>query len=322
MSMRYKGAVLSATAPTTSSSSAVGIWTMRQQLQAVGGTGWPNALVGQQAYTTAGTYTWVVPSGVTSVSAVAVGGGGSGGTGGSSYGGNLPGGGGAGGSLAYANSISVTPGESITILVGSGGAGVYAGTGNNGGDSKFTRGSTDLVFAYGGNKGGAWTTSPTAEKTTAPPGVTQTYYYGGGNPNGSAGYGNGGGGAAGYSGNGGQGTCTNPGGTNGSGGAGAGAGYAYADIGLGGGGVGLLGQGSNGTAPAGGGSGGGNGGNGYYAPGTSSSYAGAGGGYGGGGGGYDGGGGEIGAGGNGGGGAVRIIWGTGRAFPSTNTGDV
>lgn len=45
MSMRYKGAVLSATAPTTSSSSAVGIWTMRQQLQAVGGTGWPNALV-------------------------------------------------------------------------------------------------------------------------------------------------------------------------------------------------------------------------------------------------------------------------------------
>jgi len=41
MSMRYKGAVLSATAPVTSSSSAKGIWTMRQQLQAVGGTGWP-----------------------------------------------------------------------------------------------------------------------------------------------------------------------------------------------------------------------------------------------------------------------------------------
>lgn len=41
MSMRYKGAVLSATAPTTSSSSAQGVWSMRQQLQAVGGTGWP-----------------------------------------------------------------------------------------------------------------------------------------------------------------------------------------------------------------------------------------------------------------------------------------
>ncbi len=33
---------------------------------------------GQQAYTTAGTYSWVAPSGVTSVSVVAVGGGGSG----------------------------------------------------------------------------------------------------------------------------------------------------------------------------------------------------------------------------------------------------
>jgi hypothetical protein len=41
MSMRYKGGVLSATAPTTSISSAQGVWTMRQQLQAVGGTGWP-----------------------------------------------------------------------------------------------------------------------------------------------------------------------------------------------------------------------------------------------------------------------------------------
>jgi len=41
MSMRYKGGVLSATAPVTSSSSAKGIWSMRQQLQAVGGTGWP-----------------------------------------------------------------------------------------------------------------------------------------------------------------------------------------------------------------------------------------------------------------------------------------
>jgi hypothetical protein len=39
--MRYKGGVLSATAPVTSSSSVKGIWTMRQQLQAVGGTGWP-----------------------------------------------------------------------------------------------------------------------------------------------------------------------------------------------------------------------------------------------------------------------------------------
>lgn len=42
MSMRYKGGVLSSTAQITSSSIATGIWTMRQQLQAVGGTKWPS----------------------------------------------------------------------------------------------------------------------------------------------------------------------------------------------------------------------------------------------------------------------------------------
>jgi hypothetical protein len=75
--------------------------------------------------------------------------------------------------------------------------------------------------------------------------------------------------------------------------------------------VGLLGQGSNGTAGvrpstwAGGGSGGASG------PGT---VAGA---YGGGGGGIPEANGAAGA-----VGGVRIIWGTGRAFPSTNTGNV
>lgn len=42
MSMRYKGGVISATPPTTSSSSAVGVWTLEQQLQATAGTGWPS----------------------------------------------------------------------------------------------------------------------------------------------------------------------------------------------------------------------------------------------------------------------------------------
>jgi len=40
--MRYKGGVLSATALVTSGSSATGMWTMRQQLQAVGQTLWPS----------------------------------------------------------------------------------------------------------------------------------------------------------------------------------------------------------------------------------------------------------------------------------------
>ena len=54
---------------------------------------------GQQAYTTAGTYSWVAPAGVTSVSVVAVGGGGGGvgqGGGGGGGGGGC-GGGGSGG---------------------------------------------------------------------------------------------------------------------------------------------------------------------------------------------------------------------------------
>lgn len=42
MSLRYKGAVLSATPPTTSSSSASGMWTLQQQFQAQGNGNWPS----------------------------------------------------------------------------------------------------------------------------------------------------------------------------------------------------------------------------------------------------------------------------------------
>jgi len=41
MSLRYKGGVLSTVPPTTSTSSAVGVWTMRQQMQAQGASEWP-----------------------------------------------------------------------------------------------------------------------------------------------------------------------------------------------------------------------------------------------------------------------------------------
>ena len=71
----------------------------------------PVVVTGQQAYTSAGTYTWVAPTGVTKVSAVAVGGGASG-----KYNGS-----GGGGGLAYINNYSVTPGSSYTVVVGGGG---------------------------------------------------------------------------------------------------------------------------------------------------------------------------------------------------------
>ena len=74
------------------------------------------------ATTTAATtdeVTWVVPTGVTQISAVCIGGGG-GGAGMSNS--TEPGPGGGGGALAYAT-LSVTPGESLTVGVGRGGRG-------------------------------------------------------------------------------------------------------------------------------------------------------------------------------------------------------
>ena len=65
---------------------------------------------GQDAYTTAGTYTWVAPAGVTRVSIVAVGGGGAGGltsTDPCAY--PFAKGGGGGGALNYKNCITVVP---------------------------------------------------------------------------------------------------------------------------------------------------------------------------------------------------------------------
>jgi len=67
---------------------------------------------GSQSFTTAGTFTWVAPAGVTKVSVVVVGGG---------EGANLSSG--FGGKLRYTNNISVTPGLSYTVKVGAGGVG-------------------------------------------------------------------------------------------------------------------------------------------------------------------------------------------------------
>jgi hypothetical protein len=249
----------------------------------------PGAAASQQAYTTAGTFSWVAPTGVTSVSVVAVGGGGGAGA--------FTGGG--GGALAYKNSISVTPGTSYAVIVGAAG-----------GFSRFTAafGSMTAGAGVGGGAGGAGGT---------PSGV----YDGGGNGgNAASGTGGvmavrpGGGGAAGYSGNGGNGATGANNGSNGvGGGAGGGAGVFNSD-GAGGGGVGILGEGSNGTGGTyntnvqGGGGSGGSGG-------AVSSNGAL---FGGGGGGNSG---PVGA-----SGAVRIIWsgnsGITRAFPSTNTGDL
>lgn len=269
------------------------------------------ATTGQQSYESAGTYTFTVPTGVTSISAVCVGGGGGGG--GESYGG------GDGGGLSYKNSISVTPGEGLTVVVGAGGAGTFS-SGNTGGDSYIARSGTKLVLANGGGR-----------NITRVGDASYTGGVGGSNFRGA-------GGAAGYSANGGNGGYYSSGAdsTGGGGGGGSGAVESYAPLQYdifyptgAGGGVGLLGETKNGTGgaystypyPGKGGSGGADGSR------TESLDAAAGGACGGGGGaGYS----EYvydpdlteytlsyytpGAAGAAGG--VRIIWGPGRSYPN------
>lgn len=270
----------------------------------------PKATQGQQAYTTAGTYTFTVPAGVTSISMVCIGGAQAG----------LDTTGGEGGQLSYTNGTSCSAGETFTVVVGSAGS---TNTGNPGGNSTITYNPSSTVVCRG--RGGA-------DSSAAPVG---TNFYGG-----TANFG--GGGAGGYSGAGGNGASTSSGnGASGSGGSGGGGGagayYSYYDPDLvevrsgngGGGGTGILGTGSSGSGgsgsvfPSGGQFGGGGSG------GTNGTTGGTGGGADGGNGGLYGGGAggggsyyydlspvAIGSSGASGVGAVRIIWGAGRSYPS------
>ena len=294
--------------------------------------------IGQVAYTTPGSYTWTAPSYVTSVCVVCVGGGGPGGWDEIAAG--------SGGGLGYKNNIPVTGGQSYTVVVGAGGstnsAQITSGPpevnhdGTSGGDSYFIDASTvkgggaSCIIRNNGGKNQAGT-----------PGD----YVGDGGGNGGLGGASansdflvdgggscGGGGAGGYSGDGGKGADGdwndqgNPGTGPGDGsGGGGGGGYAEGgadreDYGGGGGGVGILGEGTSGakgtTSNGGAGNGGSGGanGSGRSPGGTGRTHGGN---YGGGGGVGD----NVDETGNGAGGAVRIIWGAGRAFPSTNTVD-
>jgi hypothetical protein len=261
---------------------------------------------GQQEFTTAGTYSWVAPTGVSSISVVTVGAG-------SGGGGWNEQAGGAGGGLAWGNA-TVTPGQSYTIKVGAKGlAANYPASGTNGGYSAF---GANVILATGGYHIGGTSYGGT--------------YTGDGGGNGGAGGQNSiyaaGGGAGGYSGAGGLGGY--PGidykGTAGAGGAGGGGGSNRYG-GAGGGGVGIYGEGTSGeggygayiSSPVGGGGGSG-GENAANVPYNSSASVG----------------GRFGAGGgsgvdldvqkaaDGAEGAVRIIWGANRYYPSTNTANV
>lgn len=296
--------------------------------------------VGQQAYTTPGTYQWVCPANVTSVCVVCVGGGGGARNQDDSRG---DGGSGGGGALSWVNNIAVSPNESFVIVVGKGGLGKVRANGEDGGDSYISRLDGTVLVSAGGGKGATFAAAIVNGKVTliSFPGIGGAVIVGSGGAGGNAGdrlsncwFVGGGGGAGGYNGAGGKGGRYDNGVAvaplAGAGGAGGGGGGGEGHAGAGGG-VGIYGQGSNGTAGLSAGSmsatrggGGSNGGGGGIA--TSSTNPATvpalkGGLYGGGGGAstywqrdlYFG---------DGGNGAVRIIWGENRAFPSTNTGDM
>lgn len=277
---------------------------------------------GNVEYTTPGTFSFIVPAGITSISAVAIGAGGGG-----HY--SWASSAGAGGALAWANNIAVTPGQSITITVppvvtvGNSGAAAVVGS---------------FFSAQGGAAGATVTRAAPVAGSVTPSG-------GSGGLCSQNGYG-GGGGAGGYVSVGGDGSYGSTGmdaanGGQGSGGSAAGGtGYQSSTYGFGGGGgVGIYGQGSSGlnqtTLPEGntfsyitstsngyGGKGGSGGEQGSPNSNTSQTfygrltYNGEGGRYGGGGGGS---GTSVSANGNfckGAQGAVRIMWGTTKSFPS------
>ena len=117
-------------------------------------------------FTSSGTFT--VPSGVTQVLVTLIGGGGGGSKGG---GGSLSGAGGGGGGVYYRTPVTVTPGSSIPVTIGSGGAGGTSShiDGYAGGTSSFG----SYLSATGGGPGRGQGGSSTGGSTGSP---STTYY--------------------------------------------------------------------------------------------------------------------------------------------------
>lgn len=264
--------------------------------------------------------TWVVPQGVYKISGVLITGG---------YGGNASpdastgGAGGRGGHLLWFNDLSVSPGETLSILVSTFGAGgtITNRTGGNPGDTYVRRPNLSGITLFANAVASLSGTYREYAKIESAAAQTTASIYGAG-----------GGGAAGYLGTGGSGIYVANGGKGGTsslaaqagtfgggGGGKGGAGSTYPK-GAGGGGTGFRGESTSGAGGTGDsdstrGGGGGSGGS----PGTGTLVTGDGGWPGGGGGGgsttYQ-------TGGAGNYGVVRIMWGSGRSYPSTNTADV
>lgn len=214
MPKRFRGGILQAKLPDISRSTNFvvdGIYNTADQAQYAGTGNWVGYLQFQQ-YKDPGTYSFLIPNGVNTISVLAIGGGGAGDDGNTGDGG---GGGGAGGACAVASNVAVTPGNTITVVVGAGGTsgqgkGVRA---QSGGNTTVTI-NTFIMNAVGGQGGAPYTASPGATGanavfTSVPAGVVTAGYIGG---DGGAAFdgGGGGGGAAGAAGDGGDGSGANP----------------------------------------------------------------------------------------------------------------
>lgn len=296
---------------------------------------------GQVLWNVPGSYFWIVPPSITTVSAVCIGAGGS--SAGADSGGYSSSGGGGGGGLAWGN-INVTPGEQLFVVVGSGGTATTVATvtsitqGQFGGNSYIQRANAQIVLQGGGggpgisanivlSPGGFGGISSGTNRTNGGVGGN------GGTVTGDNQSGAGGGGAGGYFGIGGQGgnvavntgvaggnPATNSGGGGGGGSGGSGSGTGNIG-GAAGGGVGIFGAGADGTGGPGitvGGSnsGGGTGGSGGTNGANVTIRGGYGGNFGGGGGGFPDDAGISPAPCNGGNGGVRIVWGPNRWYPN------
>jgi hypothetical protein len=133
--------------------------------------------IGQQQWTAAGTYSFVVPPGVFYVHAVAISSGGGGARGADGDTNESPAGG--GGALSYSNGIAVTPGETLTVVVPLGGsAGSSMSSGSAAADAGIKRGAAWLVMAKGG-AGGNWASGIGGAGGAAASGVGDVRWSGG-----------------------------------------------------------------------------------------------------------------------------------------------
>ncbi len=231
----------------------IGTTTITAMLGSVTSSNASLAVVASVSLTAAGSSTWTVPAGVTSIQVVATGGGGGGSGAGGFAGGN-------GGIVTAA--LTVTPGDTLQLVVGGGGnVGAVGRGGGGGGSTNVNAGTASQIIAGGGGGGGPSSAGGDGSgggggNNGQNGGDFSTYSGGGGGGGGSGGSSSGG--IAGASGNGGAGGTANGAGGfgtgTGAGGGGGGGGSGGAGGGGYGGGGGGFGFSSTGTGGGGGGS--------------------------------------------------------------------